>query len=113
MAVSNLLFSIRHVYIANLNERVDRAVSNHWLLWTNNTCLPSNNQGEPCTLGYLPKYVIMAKTKDHIKAGIDFARENNVRLVIRNTGHDFMGRSTGYGSLAINTHNFKGEKSGC
>ncbi|KAJ2926533.1 hypothetical protein H1R20_g10563, partial [Candolleomyces eurysporus] len=49
----------------------------------------------------------MAKTRDHIKAGIDFARNNNVRLIIRNTGHDFMGRSTGFGSLAINTHSFK------
>jgi len=51
--------------------------------------------------------VIMAKTKEHIKAGVDFAREKNVRLVIRNTGHDFMGRSTGYGSLIINTQSFK------
>lgn len=25
----------------------------------------------------------------------------------RNTGHDFMGRSTGYGALIINTHSFK------
>ena len=49
----------------------------------------------------------MAKTKDHIKAGVDFARDNNVRLVIRNTGHDFMGRSTGYGALVVNTHSFK------
>lgn len=49
----------------------------------------------------------MAKTGAHIKAGVDFARTNNVRLLIRNTGHDFMGRSTGFGSLAINTHSFK------
>lgn len=43
----------------------------------------------------------------HIKAGVDFARTKNLRLVIRNTGHDFEGRSAGAGSLAINTHNFK------
>ena len=49
----------------------------------------------------------MAKTRDHIKAGIDFARQNNIRLVIRNTGHDFIGRSTGAGSLIINTHSFQ------
>jgi hypothetical protein len=51
--------------------------------------------------------VIVAKTKDQIKAGVDFARERNLRLIIRNTGHDFMGRSTGFGSLIINTHSFK------
>lgn len=52
-------------------------------------------------------YVILAKTKQQIKAGIDFARERNLRLIIRNTGHDFLGRSTGYGSLIINVHSFK------
>ncbi|KAF9532703.1 FAD binding domain-containing protein [Crepidotus variabilis] len=88
----------------------DRAVSNHWFFWTNNTCLPTANANDQCTLGYFPRYVILAKKKDHIKAGIDFARENNVRLVVRNTGHDFMGRSTGFGSLAINTHGFKDVK---
>lgn len=30
-----------------------------------------------------------------------------MRLVIRNTGHDFLGRSVGWGSLVINTHSFK------
>ncbi|TEB03994.1 FAD binding domain-containing protein [Coprinellus micaceus] len=60
-----------------------------------------------CTRGYYGTYVVLAKTRQHIKATIDFARKNNIRLVIRNTGHDFMGRSTGYGSLVLNTHSFK------
>jgi hypothetical protein len=42
-----------------------------------------------------------------VKAGMDFARENNLRLIIRNTGHDFIGRSTGWGALVINTHSFR------
>lgn len=49
----------------------------------------------------------MAKTEQDIKAGVDFARENNIRLVVRNTGHDFEGRSVGWGSLVINTHSFQ------
>lgn len=48
-----------------------------------------------------------AQTRDHIKAAVDFARENNLRLIIRNTGHDFIGRSTGWGALVINTHSFQ------
>ncbi|KAG2021398.1 FAD binding domain-containing protein [Coprinopsis cinerea AmutBmut pab1-1] len=92
---------------SNQQWQSGRAVSNHWILWTNNTCLPTTNRNAQCTLGFLPRYVILAKKKEHIKAGIDFARNNHVRLIIRNTGHDFMGRSTGYGSLAINTHSFK------
>ncbi|KAF2200570.1 FAD binding domain-containing protein [Delitschia confertaspora ATCC 74209] len=87
----------------------DRDVTNLWIYWTNNTCLPpvAGNTSATCTLGYYPELVIRAMTKQDIKASIDFARENNVRLVIRNTGHDFMGRSTGFGSLAVNTHSFK------
>ncbi|KAF9524797.1 isoamyl alcohol oxidase [Crepidotus variabilis] len=93
--------------VANQQWQSDRAVANHWLFWTNATCLPTTNRNDPCTLGYLPRSVILAKKKSHIRAGINFARQSNIRLVIRNTGHDFMGRSTGYGSLAINTHSFK------
>ena len=75
---------------------------------SNNTCLPTTDPNETCTIGYLSEYVIMATTKEHVKAGIDFARTNNVRLVVRNTGHDFMGRSIASGALAINTHSMKG-----
>lgn len=31
----------------------------------------------------------------------------NIRLIIKNTGHDFLGKSLGYGSLSIWTHNFQ------
>lgn len=51
--------------------------------------------------------MILAKTHEHVKAGVDFARTHDLRLVIRNTGHDFLGRSTGWGALVINTHGFK------
>ncbi|KAG4412954.1 hypothetical protein IFR04_013904 [Cadophora malorum] len=76
-------------------------------LYTNGACLPTTNRAATCSPGYLADYVIMAKTKQHVAAGVKFAREYNLRLVVRNTGHDFMGRSTAYGALAINTHSFK------
>lgn len=31
-----------------------------------------------------------------------------MRLVVKNTGHDFLARSSGYGSLSIWTHHLKG-----
>lgn len=74
---------------------------------SNNTCLPTEDPTGTCTIGYLAHYLIMATEKEHIKAGIDFAREKNVHLAVRNTGHDFMGRSIAAGSLTINTHSFK------
>lgn len=99
--------NLRSSGCADKAHRTDQDILNLWIFWSNNTCLPTTDPTSTCTLGYYPEYVIRAKTKADIKAGIDFARTNNVRLIIRNTGHDFMGRSTGFGSLAINTHDFK------
>ncbi|KAM0270033.1 hypothetical protein ACHAQH_009569 [Verticillium albo-atrum] len=86
---------------------IDQQALNLWKYFTNVTCVPTTDPTTPCTLGFYGVYVIMAKTRHHIKAGIDFARDNNLRLIIRNTGHDFVGRSTGWGSLIINTHSFQ------
>ncbi|KAF5323970.1 hypothetical protein D9611_008428 [Ephemerocybe angulata] len=61
------------------------------------------NWGDEQWKGFYGDYVVLAKTREHIKYTIDFARKNNLRLIIRNTGHDFMGRSTGWGSLIL-TH---------
>ncbi|KAL2860985.1 isoamyl alcohol oxidase [Aspergillus lucknowensis] len=54
-----------------------------------------------CGLGPSPVYTVNATEPEELAAGIAFAQENNVRLVIRNTGHDLLGKSLGYGSLQI------------
>ena len=36
-----------------------------------------------------------------------FAAEHNLRLVVKNTGHDWYGRSTAAGSLLLWTHQLK------
>ncbi len=68
-----------------------------WTYFTNDTCRPDTPTSSACTLGYYPVYAVLATAKAHVKASIDFARRHNLRLVIRNTGHDFIGRSTGWG----------------
>jgi hypothetical protein len=57
-----------------------------------------------CTLGDNPVYAINATLPSHVQAGVNFAKKNNVRLVIKDTGHDILGRSDGYGSLEIWIH---------
>ena len=58
--------------------------------WNNDTCLP--NATDPCSgIGY-PVYVVNATCADDVKKGVDFARDNNVRLIIKGTGHDYLGR---------------------
>ncbi|KAL2168717.1 hypothetical protein VTG60DRAFT_6888 [Thermothelomyces hinnuleus] len=87
--------------------QIEMPAAGLWTYFTNDTCRPTTNPTDTCTLGYYPVLVIMAKTTAHIQAGINFARENNLRLIIRNTGHDFLGRSVGWGALVINTHSFQ------
>ncbi|KAL7266287.1 hypothetical protein RUND412_011172 [Rhizina undulata] len=74
-------------------------------------CLPTaNGTGAPggCSLGGYAVYSINATTAEHVIEGIKFAKKYNIRLVVKNTGHDFMGRSTGFGALSIWTHNLRG-----
>ncbi|KAJ9612185.1 hypothetical protein H2200_003782 [Cladophialophora chaetospira] len=54
-----------------------------------------------CTVGQDPPYAINASSTAHVVAGIHYAADKNLRLAIKMTGHDLIGRSTGYGSLEI------------
>jgi hypothetical protein len=72
------------------------------------TCQPpSVYDSKSCTLGGYPSYVIKAQTVSDIQSGINFARNDFLRLVVKNTGHDFAGKSAGYGAFSIWTHNLK------
>lgn len=73
-----------------------------------NTCIPTSEPSLSCTLGGTPVYVLNATGAADIQTAVNFARDNNVRLVIKNTGHDFSGKSAGAGSLSIWTHHLKG-----
>ncbi|KAF7562139.1 hypothetical protein G7046_g1981 [Stylonectria norvegica] len=74
------------------------------------TCQPSEDPTGDCTLGGFPSYVIDASNVAHIQLAVNFARTLNLRLVVKNTGHDFNGRSVGAGALSIWTHRFKSIK---
>ncbi|KAK8914910.1 FAD-linked oxidoreductase ZEB1 [Metarhizium anisopliae] len=77
-------------------------VSVMWDQYTNDTCLPDPRA--PCSPQGYPAYVVNASTAEHVKAGVDFARRHNVRLVVKSTGHDYLGRSIAPGALSIWTH---------
>lgn len=72
------------------------------------TCLPPNIfDSHNCTRGGFPMYVINATEPKHVQMGVNFARNTGVRLVVKNTGHDFLGKSGGKDALSIWTHYFK------
>ncbi len=51
-------------------------------------CNPFDTPSAPCDLGSLPVYAIKATDVSDIAAGVKFAWKNNIRLVIKNTGHE-------------------------
>lgn len=69
--------------------------------WQNNSCSPFLAPEAICTLGNMAQYAINISSADQVAVGLRFAQENNIRLTIKNTGHDFLGRSAGEGSLAL------------
>ncbi|EXK43516.1 hypothetical protein FOMG_02462 [Fusarium oxysporum f. sp. melonis 26406] len=79
--------------------------------WTLESCNPTypngtgisgarNARANGCKLGALPVYIVNATEAHHIQTAIKFADRWDVRLTIKNTGHD------SYGSIW--THNLKG-----
>ncbi|KAI9170655.1 FAD-linked oxidoreductase ZEB1 [Paramyrothecium foliicola] len=76
-------------------------------LFANESCDPFEARERPCTLGNYVRYAVDVATPEHIAAALQFANKHNIRIVVRNTGHDYNGRSTGAGALAIWTHHLK------
>ncbi len=54
----------------------------------NYTCDAFTPQSQPCELGNYASYIIDVRSAADVQAGIKFARRNNIRLVIKNTGHE-------------------------
>ncbi|KAI1088289.1 FAD-binding domain-containing protein [Rostrohypoxylon terebratum] len=77
-------------------------------IFANQSCDPWQPQSEPCTLGNYVRYAVNVSKPDDVIAALKFADEKNIRFVIRNTGHDYLGRSTGAGALSVWLHHLKG-----
>ncbi|KAF5026999.1 hypothetical protein F66182_873 [Fusarium sp. NRRL 66182] len=78
-----------------------------WPLYQGRTCQPGESPSGKCSLGGYPSYVVDAHNVAHLQLAINFARSMNLRLVIKNTGHDFNGRSAGAGALSVWMQRFK------
>ncbi|KAI0130523.1 FAD binding domain-containing protein [Xylariales sp. AK1849] len=79
------------------------------VLFQGQSCMPptlSPNETH-CTVGGYPSYAVNVSNVAQIQLAVNLARNLNIRLVIKNTGHDFGAKSTGMGSLSLWTHNLK------
>jgi len=70
--------------------------------------MPTSNPDESnCTQGGFPVYAVKVSSVTHVQLAVNFARNNNIHLVIKNTGHCYLGKSSGAGALSIWMHNLK------
>lgn len=75
--------------------------------FANQSCDPFTDRNKPCTLGNYVSYSVKCTRAEDVISAIEFAKAKSLRVVTRNTGHDFLGRSTGAGALAIWTQGLK------
>lgn len=84
------------------------------LSYPTDSCPPVNLKANPCSIGYSnsapcstvnksalvgscsigdqPRYTVNATDARDVEATVQFAKQHNIRLVIRNTGHDILRR---------------------
>ncbi|KAL4982480.1 hypothetical protein BDW68DRAFT_195290 [Aspergillus falconensis] len=75
--------------------------------FTNNSCNPVSPPATTCDSSGYVSYSARVQGVRDVQKTITFAKRHNVRLVIRNTGHDYLGNSNGRGAVAIWTHHLK------
>ncbi|KAJ5105385.1 hypothetical protein NUU61_002732 [Penicillium alfredii] len=78
----------------------------NWEAWpqAEEQCYINAPQSAPCRQGRVSLFSAEVRSSQHIQAAVKFAAHHNLKLVIKNTGHDFLGRSSAPNSLQIMTH---------
>ncbi|KAJ7321708.1 hypothetical protein DFH08DRAFT_712871 [Mycena albidolilacea] len=71
---------------------------------TDSKVLPASTE---CKLGSIPGYFIDIRKAEDVAAAFRFSEETGIPLVVKNTGHDYRGRSSAPDSLGLWMHNLK------
>ncbi|QRW23165.1 FAD-binding domain protein [Rhizoctonia solani] len=78
-------------------------------IWDSLQCSFGSPRDETCDQGFVPYYSVDAQSDIHVIEAVKFADRYNLSLVVKSTGHDYLGRSSGAeGSFSIWTHNLRG-----
>ncbi|KAF3258158.1 hypothetical protein TWF217_005850 [Orbilia oligospora] len=101
--------------ITSVYQSSDLIAKNPYMIdfpgYAGDPCPPNNDTqsaGTTCNgIGWYPAYVINATNVEAVQAGVSFSRKHNIRLIVKSTGHDFLGRSTGAHALSIFTHSWQ------
>lgn len=81
----------------------------NWAAWSehNESCY-IETAPDTCKQGRISLYSAVVQNARHIQEAVRFARRHNIRLAVKNSGHDFLGRSAAPNSLQILTNRMKG-----
>ncbi|KIJ69685.1 hypothetical protein HYDPIDRAFT_78799 [Hydnomerulius pinastri MD-312] len=102
--------------ISNYNNDLKREGVPAALLWPNwEACGFNNgcplNHSDPqlvsdavCHQGTTPPYSLSISSAEEASTIVKWATANKVKLTMKNTGHDYLGRSSGPSTLQVNTH---------
>ncbi|THH17462.1 hypothetical protein EW146_g3347 [Bondarzewia mesenterica] len=71
-------------------------------------CLFNPASDSICYQGRVPSFSINVSTVADIQNTIKFASKYNLHLVVKNTGHELLGRAFGVGSVELFMHNMRG-----
>ena len=68
------------------SEEHPSSVINPWQ--QNASCDPFTSEQSPCLLGNYVSYSIKVTSWQDVAVGLQFAQKKNIRLVVKNTGHE-------------------------
>ncbi|CAF1099749.1 unnamed protein product [Didymodactylos carnosus] len=91
----------------NASWRSDQVGAMQNANWENSSCSIYIITNSSCNQGSVPILAVNATWPEHVQTTVEFASANNLRLVIKTTGHDYLGRSTAADSLLLWLHYMK------
>lgn len=57
-------------------------------IWDSPRCGIDTPRNATCDQGFVPHYSVDAQSETHVSEAVKFANKHNLRLVVKNTGHD-------------------------
>lgn len=69
--------------------------------FTNDSCNPFLTRDASCLLGNYISYAVNASGATDFQKTVEFVQKNNIRLTVRNTGHDYSAKATGAGAIGM------------
>ena len=89
------VFNLRSCWVVTVNYtqsafHTNDPISVQLPNWEHDACLPTLFHS--CDTKQYPVYVVNATEAHHVQEGVKFAGKHNIRLNVKGTGHDYLGR---------------------